>query len=151
MHPRTPKCVLFLTYTKLQSIYLFEGALTCLNLEKKTKKLIFLLRPPGTQKCKRNIDLVDLHWKLRLLCLIYTTQIRNHYFKPENKTDNSDFTRFGMKISPVPDLHELPLCRPYGKKHCNVTLCMPQGNTLPVSCLVYCVTSVSGPQRRSFL
>ena len=34
--------------------------------------------------------------------------MRNHYFKSENKTDNSDFTIFGMKIGPVPDLQELP-------------------------------------------
>ena len=34
-------------------------------------------------------------------------QMRNNYFKPENKTDNSDFTIFGMKIGPVPDLQEL--------------------------------------------
>ena len=32
----------------------------------------------------------------------------NHYFKPENKTDNSDLTKYGMKIGPVPDLQELP-------------------------------------------
>ena len=30
------------------------------------------------------------------------------YFKPENKTHNSDFTEFCMKIGPVPDLQELP-------------------------------------------
>ena len=53
MHPRTPKCVLFLTYTKLQSIYLFKGALSCQNLEKKQKKLISLLRHPGTHKCQK--------------------------------------------------------------------------------------------------
>ena len=35
-------------------------------------------------------------------------EIRNHYFKTENKNDNSDFTIFGMKIGPVPDLQELP-------------------------------------------
>ena len=35
-------------------------------------------------------------------------QIRDHYFKPENKTENSDFTIFGMKIGPVLDLQELP-------------------------------------------
>ena len=35
--------------------------------------------------------------------------IRNHYLKPENKTDNSEFTIFGMKIGPVPDLQELPI------------------------------------------
>ena len=34
--------------------------------------------------------------------------MRKHYFKPENKTDNSDFTIFGMKIGPVPDPQELP-------------------------------------------
>ena len=33
--------------------------------------------------------------------------MRNHYLKPENKTDNRDFTIFGMKIGPVPDLQEL--------------------------------------------
>ena len=38
--------------------------------------------------------------------------ILNHYFKPENKTDNSDLTKFGMKIGPVPDLQELPYCIP---------------------------------------
>ena len=27
--------------------------------------------------------------------------------KPENQTDNSDFTIFGMTIGPVPDLQEL--------------------------------------------
>ena len=31
-----------------------------------------------------------------------------NYFKPENKTDNCDFTKFGIKIGPVPDLQELP-------------------------------------------
>ena len=35
--------------------------------------------------------------------------IRSHYFKPESKTGNSDFTIFGMKIGPVPDLQDLPL------------------------------------------
>ena len=30
------------------------------------------------------------------------------YFKPENRTDIRDFTKFGMKISPVQDLQELP-------------------------------------------
>ena len=34
--------------------------------------------------------------------------MRNHYFKHENKTDNSDFTIFGIKIGPVSDLQELP-------------------------------------------
>ena len=33
--------------------------------------------------------------------------IRNHYFKPENKTDNSDFTIFCTKIGSVSDLQEL--------------------------------------------
>ena len=33
--------------------------------------------------------------------------IRNHYFKPENKNNNSDFTICGMKIGPVPVLQEL--------------------------------------------
>ena len=36
------------------------------------------------------------------------SNIRNHYFKPENKTDICDFTIFGIKIGPVPDLQELP-------------------------------------------
>ena len=31
--------------------------------------------------------------------------------KPENKTDNSGFTIFGMENGPVPDLPELPCCR----------------------------------------
>ena len=35
--------------------------------------------------------------------------ILKHYFKPENKTDNSDFTKFGIKIGPVPDLQEIPM------------------------------------------
>ena len=35
-------------------------------------------------------------------------QMLRVWFKPENKTDNSDFTIFGMKIGPVPDLQELP-------------------------------------------
>ena len=35
--------------------------------------------------------------------------MRNHYFKPENQTDNIDFTIFGLKMGPVPDLQEL-LC-----------------------------------------
>ena len=30
--------------------------------------------------------------------------ILKRYLKLENKTDDSDFTKFGMKISPVPDL-----------------------------------------------
>ena len=34
--------------------------------------------------------------------------ILKHYFKPENKTDNSDLNKFGMKISPVQDLLECP-------------------------------------------
>ena len=36
--------------------------------------------------------------------------ILKHYFKPEKKTDNSDFTKFGMKIGPVPDIQGLPYC-----------------------------------------
>ena len=46
MHARTPKCVLFLTYTKLQSIYLFKGALTCQKLEKNPKKNDFSAASP---------------------------------------------------------------------------------------------------------
>ena len=34
--------------------------------------------------------------------------ILKHYSKPENKTDNSKFTEFGMKIGPVLDLQDLP-------------------------------------------
>ena len=34
--------------------------------------------------------------------------ILQHYLKPENKTDKSDITKFGMKIGPVQDLQELP-------------------------------------------
>ena len=34
--------------------------------------------------------------------------ILKHYFKHENKTDSSEFTKFGMKIGPVQDLQELP-------------------------------------------
>ena len=30
--------------------------------------------------------------------------ILKYYFKPKNKTDNGDITKFGMKICPVPDL-----------------------------------------------
>ena len=33
--------------------------------------------------------------------------ILKHYFKPEIKTDNSDFTKKFMKIGPVPDLQKL--------------------------------------------
>ena len=55
MHPRTPNCVLFSTYTKLQSIYLFKGYLNCKNL----KKWFF--------GC-----VMHLLWKLRLLCQIFT-------------------------------------------------------------------------------
>ena len=36
-------------------------------------------------------------------------QMRNHCLKPENKTVNSDFAIFGMKICPEPDLQELPV------------------------------------------
>ena len=32
--------------------------------------------------------------------------ILKHYLKPENQTDNSDFTKFVLKICPVPDLQE---------------------------------------------
>ena len=54
--------------------------------------MIFPLRHPGTQ--------------------IYAIYILKHYFKPENKTDNLDFTKFGMKIGPVPDLQDLsPWCK----------------------------------------
>ena len=62
MHPGTPKCVLFLTYIKLQSIYLFRGALTCQNLEKSKKKMIFLLRHPALL-FKALMKLVQLQWK----------------------------------------------------------------------------------------
>ena len=41
--------------------------------------------------------------------------IRNHYSKPEKKTDYSDFTIFGMKIGLVPDLQELP-CKKVNNK-----------------------------------
>ena len=41
-----------------------------------------------------------------------------YYFKPENKTNSSDFTKVGIKISPLKDLQELPskgtLCIPLG-------------------------------------
>ena len=37
--------------------------------------------------------------------------ILKHNFKPENKTDNHDFTtKKYVKIGPVPDLQELPEC-----------------------------------------
>ena len=32
-----------------------------------------------------------------------------HFFKPENKTDNSDFTKHCLKIDPEQDLQELPV------------------------------------------
>ena len=54
MHPRTPKCVLFLTYTKLQSIYLFKATLTCQNLEKKQKKIISAASPRDKEMFKKN-------------------------------------------------------------------------------------------------
>ena len=34
--------------------------------------------------------------------------ILKYYFKPENKTDNGDLKKIGMKIGPVPDLQEIP-------------------------------------------
>ena len=34
--------------------------------------------------------------------------ILNNYLKTENKNDNSDFMKFGMKIGPLPDLQDLP-------------------------------------------
>ena len=34
--------------------------------------------------------------------------ILKHYFKPEHKTDNSDFTKFCMTIGSVQDLQECP-------------------------------------------
>ena len=34
--------------------------------------------------------------------------ILKHYFKSKNKTDYNDFTKFVIKIGPVPDLQELP-------------------------------------------
>ena len=66
---------------------------------------IFFFVIPGNRNVK-NIDLVYLHWKLGLLCQIYTMYILIQKFKPENKTDNSDFTKYGMKIGPVPDEQE---------------------------------------------
>ena len=51
---------------------------------------------------------MHLHWKLSAFCQIYTVYILKHYFKPKIKTDNSEFTKFGMKIGPVPDLQEFP-------------------------------------------
>ena len=35
--------------------------------------------------------------------------IGNNFFKPENKTDNSDFTVFGMKIGPDQIYKNYPL------------------------------------------
>jgi len=129
MHPRTPNCVLFSTHTKLQSIYLFKGALNCQNLEKLPKNWFFPCVTPGHRNVK-NIDLVHLHWKLRLLYQIYTMYILKHYFKPENKTDNCDFTKFVIKIGPVPDLQELPcvclVC--LGERVCNPVL---EGGNIP--------------------
>ena len=46
--------------------------------------------------------------------------ILKHYFKSENKTDDSDFTKFGMKIGPVPDLQELPCQMMYSLNWFNV-------------------------------
>ena len=46
---------------------------------------------------KKNMDFYHLHWKLRLLCQIYTMYILRHYFPPENKTDNRDFTKFDIQ------------------------------------------------------
>ena len=37
------------------------------------------------------------------------------YFKSETKTDSSNFNKFGMKISPLQDLKELPSNIPPGK------------------------------------
>ena len=37
--------------------------------------------------------------------------ILKNNFKPEKKPDNCDFTKFGVKIGPVPDLQELPQSR----------------------------------------
>ena len=65
-------CVLFLTYAKVQSLYLFKMALTCQNLEKNKKKTDFSAASPQDTEMSKNIDLVHLHWNLRLLCLIYT-------------------------------------------------------------------------------
>ena len=43
-----------------------------------------------------------------MLCQIYTIYITKNYLKHENKTDNRDFGKFGMKIGPVLYLQELP-------------------------------------------
>ena len=48
--------------------------------------------------------------------------ILKHYIKPENKTDNNDFTKFGMKISPVQDLQELPITPKRAKLQLNSLL-----------------------------
>ena len=34
--------------------------------------------------------------------------ILKHYFKSKNKTDDINFTKFGMKIGHVPDLKNYP-------------------------------------------
>ena len=44
--------------------------------------------------------------KLRLLSQIYTMYILKHRLKSENKTDNSDFTKFSMKFGPQQDVQE---------------------------------------------
>ena len=40
---------------------------------------------------KKNIDLMQLDKKLRLLCEIYTMYIHNYISKPQNTTDNKYF------------------------------------------------------------
>ena len=69
--------------------------------------MIFPCVPPGPRNIKI-IVLVHLQYHFWLLCQIYTMHILKHYSKPQNKTDNSNFTEFVMKIGPVLDLQELP-------------------------------------------
>ena len=41
-------------------------------------------------------------------------EMLKHYILPDNKADNSDLIKFGMKIGTVQDLQELPQYTPIG-------------------------------------
>ena len=61
----------------------FKGDLNFQNLEKKKKKKLRCVTP-GHRNVK-NIDLIHLHWKFRLLCQKYTMYMMEQYFKPKTK------------------------------------------------------------------
>ena len=98
--PYNPQLSFILNPSKAAFNLAVKGGLKLSKLRKIAKNWFFQLRHPGTWILSK-----ILIW---LLCQIYTIYITENYLKHENKTDNHDFGKFGMKIGPVLYLQELP-------------------------------------------